>query len=208
MTIPDATVLAASKASTKGNATLSSKTESRFHAHSNCQKVVPKAKKRYAEVTRCPQEARAYEKRLRTKTCALCPGFKSLSRKDLRHKRFHNFNLETHHALLTRMHCIFPDYSTGKSGVPVVWCERHFLKVKMYTYDDKSNRKPKFTSEFTASQNKLFKNDLYIERKKLPRPSPKSTQLRSKALIILLETSWTTCPTFLRRRQRRRQSNH
>ena len=118
------------------------------------------------------------------------------------------FQLETNHALLTHMQCIFPDYSTGKSGVPVVWCERHFLKVKMYTYDDKSNRKPKFTSEFTASQNKLFKNDLYIERKKLPRPSPKSTQLRSKALIILLETSWTTCPTFLRRRQRHRQSNH
>ena len=68
------------------------------------------------------------------------------------------------------MQCIFPEHCTGKRGVPVVLYERHFVKVKIYAYDDKSNRKPIFTYEFTASQNKLFKDVPAYREKKASMP--------------------------------------
>ena len=103
-----------------------------------------------------PQEIRSDEKRLRTESCALCPGYKPLSRKDLRHKNRNTFSLEKNNVLLTLMQCMFPDYNTTKRGVPVVLCESHFMKVKLSS--NKPNEKLRFTSDFIASQNKKFKN--------------------------------------------------
>ena len=102
-----------------------------------------------------PEEFRSDEKRLRKESCALCPDYKRLSRKDLRHRNFPLFVLEKNQKLLKKMQAIFPNYETNKRGVPVVLCQSHFMNVKLYV--DKPTEKVRFTPEFIASQNEKFK---------------------------------------------------
>ena len=71
-----------------------------------------------------PKEARGDEERLRNESCALCTNFKRLSRKDLRHKRIGEFNLEKNAALLQKMQDIFPEFSTNKRGIPVAYMQQ------------------------------------------------------------------------------------
>ena len=116
--------------------------------------VTTKPKKRGApKLPETPAEARSDEVCLRKESCALCPGFKRLSRTDLRHKRFKKFNLEDNCNLLKLVQDIFPHYALNKKGVPVVLCYKHYMCVRRH--NDKTSR---FNAEFIDAQDKKFKN--------------------------------------------------
>ena len=112
-----------------------------------------KKKKGVHKLPETPRESREDEERLRRESCALCPNFKRLTRKDLRHKRFGAFSLENN-GLLKNMKSIFSEYSSDKKGVPVALCLNHYMSVSMH---GKKSR-DQFSAEFITSRNATFKS--------------------------------------------------
>jgi len=114
----------------------------------------PHKKKSAHKPPETPRDTREDEERLRRENCALCPNFKGLSRKDLRHKRFRSFSLENNESLLKNMKSIFPDYTCDKKGVPIALCYNHCTSVKMHGNKSREH----FSAEFITSRNATFKS--------------------------------------------------
>ena len=158
------------KKPTKRAATLRKKLTKRATKRAAAVTTSEKKKKGVPKLPETPREASEDEERLRRESCALCPNFKRLSRKDLRHKRFGSFSLENNDSLLKKMKDIFAEYSSDKQGVPVVLCFNHYTSVKLRGKQSREH----FSAEFITTRNAIFKNaPLY---RKASRSTPLSAQ--------------------------------